>query len=153
MSRFRESRSKDSDANRSLSLYPTCAREHRDIHEGGAVKRVIVAVIATATLMMGLFACSSGSPSPGSSPPPSSPAASESTTPPTATTQAAYPASVDQNYLSACEQSSNGNVAVCQCTLNWFERNITYTQFLADEDMVRSGQIPADVTNAEDACD
>jgi hypothetical protein len=79
---------------------------------------------------------------------------SSSTTPPAevSTTQAAYPANVDQNYLSSCEQTSNGNVAYCQCTLNWFQDNVAYTQFLADEDMLSNGQTPADLTEAENAC-
>jgi hypothetical protein len=68
------------------------------------------------------------------------------------TAQASYPASTDQNFMSACEQTSNGDTGYCQCALNWFQANVSYTQFLADEDMVRAGQIPADVTNAESAC-
>jgi hypothetical protein len=73
-------------------------------------------------------------------------------TPPPATTQVAYPAGVDQNYLSACEQSSGGNSVYCQCTLNWFQNNVSYTQFLADEDMMSSGQTPEDVTSAKNSC-
>jgi hypothetical protein len=79
---------------------------------------------------------------------------SSSTTPPStpSTTQAAFPANVDKNYLSSCEQSSNGNATFCQCTLNWFQTNVTLTQFLADEDELNNGQTPPDVTNAENAC-
>lgn len=79
---------------------------------------------------------------------------SSSTTPSTtaATTQAAYPASVDQNFLSSCEQSSNGNVSFCQCTLNWFQANVSLTQFEADEDLAENGQTPTDLTKAESAC-
>jgi hypothetical protein len=79
----------------------------------------------------------------------SSPAAPPTQVP---TTPVAYPANVDQNYLSSCEQTSNGNVAYCQCTLNWFQNNVTYTQFLADEDILSNGQTPADLTQAENSC-
>jgi hypothetical protein len=107
-------------------------------------KMIFSAIGSTATILALLFTvgCSSSS----------------SSTPPTATpatdvnTPAAYPASTAQNFMTSCEQTSNGDVAYCQCALNWFQANRTYTQFLADEDMVRAGQIPADITTAENAC-
>jgi hypothetical protein len=104
-------------------------------------------VASTATILAPLFilGCSASSSSSPATPPTVGPATD-------ITAPAAYPASTDQNFISACEQTSNGDVAYCQCTLNWFQAHVTYTQFLADEDMVRAGQIPADVTSAENAC-
>jgi hypothetical protein len=107
-------------------------------------KTVLSAIASTATILALLFTvgCSSGS----SAAPPTAAPATDINTP------AAYPASTAQNFMTSCEQTSNGEVAYCQCTLNWFQTHRTYTQFLADEDMVRAGQIPADITTAENAC-
>jgi hypothetical protein len=112
---------------------------------------ILRTVASTGTIAALLFTvgCSSG----GGSASSSGSAAPRTVAPATdITAQASYPASTDQNFMSACEQTSNGDVGYCQCTLNWFQANVSYTQFLADEDMVRAGQIPADVTSAESAC-
>lgn len=112
----------------------------------GAIRGSLASIATILTLFI-TVGCSSGSS--GSNGGNSS---SVTPPPPVPTTQVAYPATVEQNYLSNCEQG-NGNAAFCQCTLNWFEAHITYTQFLANDSMARrSGQTPADLTNAEDAC-
>jgi hypothetical protein len=130
-------------------LFVSAAKEESDMNISR--KRILSSVGATATTLALLFTvgCSSGS---STTPPPVAPAADTNTPAADTNTPAAYPASAAQNFMSSCEQTSNGDVAYCQCALNWFQANRTYTQFLADEDMVRAGQIPADVTTAENAC-
>jgi hypothetical protein len=120
----------------------TAAKEEPDMNISR--KRILsgVGAAATITALLCTVGCSSG----GSITPPSVAPATDTNVP------AAYPASTAQNFMTSCEQTSDGNVTYCQCALNWFETNRTYTQFLADEDMVRAGQIPADIATAENAC-
>jgi hypothetical protein len=120
----------------------TAAKEEQDMNISR--KRILSGVASTAAVLALLFTvgCSSGSSI-------ASPTAAPATD---VNTPAAYPASTAQNFMNSCEETSNGAVAYCQCTLNWFQAHRTYTQFLADEDMVRAGQIPADITSAESAC-
>jgi hypothetical protein len=66
-------------------------------------------------------------------------------------TNAAYPANVQTNFLNACE-GNGGSVSTCGCTLSWFESHRSLTQFMADEDAIYAGSVPADVTTAEAAC-
>jgi hypothetical protein len=123
-----------------------------DIYRKSRASAIARTVALSATILALLFTVGCSSTSSMSS------TGSSSATPPTSapatdvTAPAAYPASTEQNVMSACEQASNGDVTYCQCTLNWFLAHVTYTQFLADEDMARAGEIPADVTNAENAC-
>jgi hypothetical protein len=62
-----------------------------------------------------------------------------------------YPANVQSNYLNACE-SGGGSVAKCGCTLDWFQKHISLTQFQADEDEVNNGSVPDDMKSAVRAC-
>jgi hypothetical protein len=76
----------------------------------------------------------------GNSPGPSSSQASDS-----------YPVNVQANFLNACEASAP--VSACQCTLTWFEGNVTLAQFEQDEaTLEQTGQQPADLRDAVAAC-
>jgi hypothetical protein len=62
-----------------------------------------------------------------------------------------YPTNIQSNYLNSCE-SNGGNTADCSCTLHWFESHVSLTQFQADEDQVRTGGLPDDVSKAINDC-
>jgi hypothetical protein len=61
-----------------------------------------------------------------------------------------YPADIQNNFLTNCE--TGGNTRRCVCTLKWFEQHLSLTQFLADEDILRSGTIPSDYQRGISAC-
>lgn len=71
---------------------------------------------------------------------------------PSANISAAYPAASQQNYLSSCE-SGGGTVSYCGCTLQWFEANVSYAQFVGDNQLASEGTVPTDLVSAESACD
>ena len=86
----------------------------------------IAGIVAAGGTIAGLLLSHGSSSSTVSTSPTTAPASA-----PASAAQVAYPASVDQNYLSACDRTSNGNVTYCQCSLNWFQTNVTYTQLPA----------------------
>lgn len=47
-----------------------------------------------------------------------------------------YPVNVQTNYLNACE-AKGGSSSRCNCTLDWLESNVSYTQFQADDAYMR----------------
>lgn len=68
--------------------------------------------------------------------------------PPSQSTQ--YPAQIQANFLNSCEV--NSTVVRCSCFLGFFESNISLARFEQDDALVTQGQTPADVVNAENAC-
>ena len=62
------------------------------------------------------------------------------------TATSAYPQNVQDNYLNSCEQQ--GSVAGCQCTLNWFQANVSLARFEADDQQAAAGTEPADLAAA-----
>jgi len=62
-----------------------------------------------------------------------------------------YPVNAQTNFLNSCEQTGGG-VSYCQCILNWFEGHKSFTEFLADEDEIRTGGTPADAKTALRGC-
>ncbi len=62
-----------------------------------------------------------------------------------------YPPTVQTHFLNSCEHGG-GSVSSCRCALDWFQSNVSLTQFLADEDQVRHGIVPADIDEVRAAC-
>jgi hypothetical protein len=61
------------------------------------------------------------------------------------------PSYVETNYLNAC-QLYGGAASSCACALNWYEDHVSFVQFKADEDDVRTGTIPDNLRYAAQAC-
>ena len=65
--------------------------------------------------------------------------------------------STASTYMSNCEQKISGP-SFCQCTLNWFEANVTQSQFAQDLAMLQqwepsqAGDPPQDMVKATVAC-
>ena len=62
-----------------------------------------------------------------------------------------YPPYIQKNFLNSCEHGG-GSVGSCRCALDWFQSNLSLTQFLADEDQVRHGTVPADIDEVRAVC-
>lgn len=64
-----------------------------------------------------------------------------------------YPANVENNFLTNCERTSNGNTKGCQCILDELERTFTLAQFTAEDQRVAQGKAPSKkFTDAVDVC-
>jgi hypothetical protein len=61
-----------------------------------------------------------------------------------------YPTQSEGAFLGACEM--RGSAAGCQCALNWFEDNVSFSQFLADDAEARMGVVVPDMYSAASAC-
>jgi hypothetical protein len=61
-----------------------------------------------------------------------------------------YPPNIEMNFLDGCEMKASATA--CSCLLGWFEDNRSLTQFLADEDYVRTGTMPTDLATAIQYC-
>ena len=98
-------------------------------------------VAASVATILGFFATAGGSSSPAAAPAAaSSPAASVP----------GYPQNVQDNYLNGCEV--NAPVQSCQCTLDWFQANVSLARFEQDNAEAAQGQVPADLSSAIAAC-
>lgn len=95
-----------------------------------------------------------GSTSPVSPVSPVGPASPTGTTYPSGSS---YTASASAIYMNHCEQI-NSTPGFCQCTMNWFEANVSYSQFVQDmavEQQYEQYQVanpPDDVVKAYVAC-
>jgi hypothetical protein len=69
----------------------------------------------------------------------------------TTSVQSTYPAGAQQEFLNQCE-GSGSSVAQCQCGLSWFESNVTLVRFQEDMAEYDQGTEPADLVEANDAC-
>jgi hypothetical protein len=71
--------------------------------------------------------------------------------------QSTTTSSTASSYMSNCEQNISGP-SFCQCTLNWFEANVTPSQFAQDLTMLQqweptqAGDPPQDMVKATVAC-
>lgn len=91
-----------------------------------------------------------GHPSTGVSQPPNSPTATGSGT--GTGTGNAYPPQAQQDWLNACEQTSNATVAYCQCELSYFEQHASYQVFEQEYGNMPPGVPPPQMANASNSC-
>lgn len=56
---------------------------------------------------------------------------------------ARYPANVENNFMTNCKRTSNGNTKGCQCILDELERKFTLAQFTQEDQAVAQGKAPS----------
>jgi hypothetical protein len=50
-----------------------------------------------------------------------------------------YPDDVRENFMKACEASSNGKTAACDCALKKLEETVSYDDFKKADEAIREG--------------
>jgi hypothetical protein len=71
----------------------------------------------------------------------------------TSSKPAGYPANVENNFMTNCERTSNGNTTGCQCILDELERKFTLAEFTKEDQAVAAGRQPSKkFTDAVDTC-
>jgi hypothetical protein len=64
-----------------------------------------------------------------------------------------YPAAAKRNFITACDSSSGGKKAYCQCALDKVQATMTYDEFKKEDAAIRGGAKPSRrVTDAMAVC-
>lgn len=125
------------------------------------LKRYLAAAAVVPLALLGLAGCVSlpglpiptsggGTPSTTSSPSspstPSTPGGGTQTSKPSSPSSGDWPSTVIDNYLESCKQSSGGQVAYCECTLEILQSLYTLDQFSKlEQDMLTDPSVLKDV--------
>lgn len=54
-----------------------------------------------------------------------------------------YPANIENNFMTNCERTSNGNTKGCQCILDELEATFTLAEFTKEDQAVAKGREPS----------
>jgi hypothetical protein len=64
---------------------------------------------------------------------------------------ATYPKSVQRTFLKECE-GGPVTVSECDCALEWFEKHVSLSGFMSDDQATVNGAIPSDIIAAFRRC-